>query len=94
MNNRPASRPWHRPLLAVVGGFFLLLYFASVLVYRYSLRGTAGAMDMLWACNVALIVAAYGMLSRQADWISGAVGMIAMAHFLWSALDSMHHILG
>lgn len=77
------SITWHRRRLSTVGGYTLLGYFALVLVYRYSLRGLAGALDMLWGCNFALLVAAYGMLARQASAISGAVAMVAMAHFLW-----------
>jgi len=77
------DRSWHRPHLARTAGLFLLSYFVVVLFYRYGLRGIHGAMDMLWACNVALLLASYGMFAQDAGAIAGAVAMISMAHFLW-----------
>ena len=77
------GKPWHRPGLATATGYFLLAYFAFLLVFRSSLRGLAGAYDVIWACNVALVVAGIGMLYKNAAIVASGVGLISMAHFLW-----------
>jgi hypothetical protein len=38
---------------------------------------------MLWACNSALVVGCFGMLTLNKTAIASAIGMISLAHLLW-----------
>lgn len=49
-------------------GLFLLAYFTALGVYRFSIRGVAGAYDLLWLCNVVLVFAALAALARS-QWV-------------------------
>lgn len=75
---------WFNPTLSFYSGIFLTFYYCFVFYSHYKTRGLVCALaEHLWACNVALGLAAIGMFMHSTAIISAAVTMTAMAHSLW-----------
>jgi len=75
---------WFSPTLSLVSGFFLLFYYLFVFLSHYRTRGIVCALaEHLWACNIAIFLAAIGMFLHSISIISAAVTMTSMAHCLW-----------
>jgi len=74
---------WQRPGLTTVAGTWLLVYYASLIPIRYYLKGVAGLYDLLWCCNIAMLLAGFGMLRKSAQAIGTAIAMVAFAHLSW-----------
>lgn len=81
MNQKPSR--WHNPGLALWAGVIFLIYFAILVPIRYSIKGMGGIYDLLWACNVALILAGIGCLRRSPILIGSSIVMVSFAHFSW-----------
>jgi hypothetical protein len=65
-------------------GLFLVSYFVMLAVYRYSVRGTAGAYDLLWLCNMALLVAGVACLFNLPELVACTCGAVAFSHVSWN----------
>jgi len=80
------STKWHRPALANAVGVWLLIYYFSLLPIRYYLKGVAGIFDLLWCCNIAILIAGIGLLAKSATLVCVSAAMCAFPHISWYAL--------
>ncbi len=74
-------------------GLFLVLYFLVLAVYRYTIRGTAGVYDLLWLCNMALLVSGLACLFDLPELAACTCGAVAFSHVSWN-LDVLLWSLG
>eukprot|EP01126_Amoeba_proteus_P016258 TRINITY_DN1749_c0_g1_i1.p1 TRINITY_DN1749_c0_g1~~TRINITY_DN1749_c0_g1_i1.p1 ORF type:complete len:219 (-),score=27.76 TRINITY_DN1749_c0_g1_i1:262-918(-) len=44
----------------------------------------AGIYESFWACNMALLTVAYGMIMQSSTAISAGLAMVVLAHLLWN----------
>eukprot|EP01112_Ceratiomyxa_fruticulosa_P022279 TRINITY_DN8103_c0_g2_i2.p1 TRINITY_DN8103_c0_g2~~TRINITY_DN8103_c0_g2_i2.p1 ORF type:complete len:306 (+),score=46.28 TRINITY_DN8103_c0_g2_i2:101-919(+) len=75
--------PWYRPNLWWGAGYFMVIFYAYLVVVRYNLRGWYGAADVLWLCNLSVAVAAIGVFTRKNLLLSTALTASFIPHFLW-----------
>eukprot|EP01126_Amoeba_proteus_P059643 TRINITY_DN7805_c0_g2_i1.p1 TRINITY_DN7805_c0_g2~~TRINITY_DN7805_c0_g2_i1.p1 ORF type:complete len:240 (-),score=26.08 TRINITY_DN7805_c0_g2_i1:179-898(-) len=77
------SSTWVNARRSRICGQLLLFYFICLTMFRYSVRGCVGLYELLWACNIAIVVGAYGMLTYQKDIVACSISMVSLAHLLW-----------
>ena len=73
---------------APISGFdgvaaFLVLYTVAIISARMTERGTDPAYELLWACNVSMLLAACGMVLDLPVAVSGAVLAVSLDQLCW-----------
>jgi len=72
-----------RRIFSVFTGLFLLAYI-TYFCYVHSLEPVSnGSYDVLWLCNLSLVLAAVGMLVQNPVIIGTAAGCVAFSHMSW-----------
>lgn len=62
----------------------LFCYWFGVLAYRCASKGLLlGAVDMLWACNVSLLLAAVAVRRQSNLLIDVCINLVSLAHVTW-----------
>eukprot|EP01015_Nassula_variabilis_P027832 TRINITY_DN5750_c0_g1_i4.p1 TRINITY_DN5750_c0_g1~~TRINITY_DN5750_c0_g1_i4.p1 ORF type:complete len:236 (-),score=17.78 TRINITY_DN5750_c0_g1_i4:67-774(-) len=61
----------------------LLAYMIALLVTRLKLSGPEALYDLIWACNVGLIVAIYGMYTNNSVLVGSSMVLISIDQVLW-----------
>lgn len=79
---------WQRPGLANFAGIFLICYFLALMPLRYVAQGPSALFEMLWACNVALVICGLGCLLRSPILIGSAISLVAFPHLSWYVTSS------
>ena len=74
---------WTNPSLAYYTAIWLLIYLLLLAAVRYSLRGGWGLLDLLWGCNVAMMIAAYGLFTHNSTLVGTGIAISAFPHLLW-----------
>jgi hypothetical protein len=77
------SSTWKHPSLAKVAGYILIAYFCCLIPLRYYAQGTSALFELLWACNVALLVCGFGCLLHNPIMIGSAIALVAFPHLSW-----------
>jgi len=73
-----------RRIFSVVSGLFLLAYITYFCrVHSQEAEVSNGAYDVLWLCNLSLVLAAVGMLLQNPVVIGTAIGCVAFSHMSW-----------
>lgn len=73
-------------------GIGLFLYFLTLAVYRYDVRGVAGLYDLMWLCNMTLLFSSLCCLFNWGEGLAIACGAVAFSHVSWN-LDIVFHFL-
>lgn len=70
---------WYSPKL----GWFLLTYLLTIMGLRLYEDGSHILYEMMWACNVGMLVAAAGMLTGRPRMVSGSIAMVGLDQLVW-----------
>lgn len=79
------ANTWKHPQLATVAGCLLIGYFFILIPLRYYAQGASALFELLWACNVALLICGVGCLIRSPLLIGSAIALVAFPHLSWYA---------
>ena len=75
------------PRASIVGfepiAAWLVLYTVAIIAARMSERGTDPAYELLWACNVSMLLAAAGMVLDLPVAVAGAVLAVSLDQLCW-----------
>lgn len=83
-----AGSTWKRPELARIAGYFLIGYFLALIPLRTYAQGPSAIIEMLWACNVALLICGFGCLFHNPILIGSSVALVAFPHLSWYVILS------
>lgn len=74
---------WQRPQLAKVAGYILIGYFFALIPLRTYAQGISAIPEMLWACNVALLLCGFGCLFHNPLLIGSSIALVSFPHLSW-----------
>jgi len=72
-------------ILRTKWGFFLLAYWIVMLGSRLTTQQSRAFYDMLWACNISILLAIYGLAKNSSLLIGTSLVTIACDQLLWYA---------
>lgn len=84
---------WKRPALAKAAGVILIAYFCALIPLRYYAQGTSALFELLWGCNVALLLCGVGCLLHNPILIGSSIALVAFPHLSWCAYFSPKNLL-
>lgn len=64
-------------------GYFFLFYFVFMMGTRLYDNGPVAIYESLWACNQALLISAFGLLTHDPMYIRSAMVAISVDQLLW-----------
>jgi hypothetical protein len=64
-------------------GYFLFLYQLLMIVSRCYVKGPEELYNQLWACNVGMTSATYGIIMHKPVMVGASIGCVALDQFLW-----------
>lgn len=70
---------WYSPTV----GYFLLAYLLAILGLRLWEDGSHIMYEMMWACNVGMLVASVGMITGRPRMVSGSITMVGLDQLVW-----------
>jgi hypothetical protein len=80
---------WRNPGLAKFAGVWLLCYFVALIPLRYYAQGLSAMIELLWGCNVALLLCGFGCLLHSPILIGSSIALVAFPHLSWYVIISL-----
>lgn len=64
-------------------GYFLIIYVTFMIASRYHENGSHAIYEVLWACNLCIIIAAIGLITHKVQLVRACLLLVSLDQLLW-----------
>ena len=68
---------------SVIFGYLMLVYLIFMICSRFIENGSVAIYEFLWACNQALLVGAFAMISQDSHLLRASIVLVSIDQLLW-----------